>query len=72
MQRLANGGQGFGTNEVLPWETNQIIDAVQQYNQTLSTFPTVMIAGFLGFQKRPYFEASAAAQEAPMVGEPVA
>jgi LemA protein len=56
-----------GTENRISTERRRFNEVVQSYNQTLRTFPTVMIAGFFGFQQRPYFEASAAAQEAPKV-----
>lgn len=56
-----------GTENRISTERRRFNEVMQQYNQTLRTFPTVMIAGFFGFQQRPYFEATAAAQEAPKV-----
>lgn len=56
-----------GTENRISTERRRFNEVVQQYNQTLRTFPTVMVAGFVGFQQRPYFEATAAAQEAPKV-----
>lgn len=41
--------------------------AAQDYNTTRSRFPTVLIAGLLGFPAQPYFQADAAAQQAPKV-----
>src|SRR5205085_2019512 len=32
-------------------------DSVQRYNSKIQTFPTVIIAGMAGFQKREFFEA---------------
>lgn len=56
-----------GTENRISTERRRFNEVVQSYNSTLRTFPTVMIAGFFGFQQRPYFEASATAQEAPKV-----
>jgi LemA protein len=56
-----------GTENRISTERRRFNEVVQSYNSTLRTFPTVMIAGFFGFQQRPYFEATAAAQEAPKV-----
>jgi LemA protein len=56
-----------GTENRISTERRRFNEVVQSYNSTLRTFPTVMIAGFFSFQQRPYFEASAAAQEAPKV-----
>ncbi|MBF6604450.1 MAG: LemA family protein [Chloroflexi bacterium] len=40
---------------------------VLDYNQAIQTFPAVLIAGSLGFTKRDFFEAEAAAQDVPVV-----
>jgi len=56
-----------GTENRISTERRRFNEVVQSYNSTQRTFPTVMIAGFFGFQQRPYFEASVAAQEAPKV-----
>jgi len=56
-----------GTENRISVERRRFNEVVQSYNSTLRTFPTVMIAGFFGFQQRPYFEASAAAQATPKV-----
>lgn len=42
-------------------------DVANVYNKKIRAFPTVMFAGMLGFEKAEYFEASAAAQDAPVV-----
>ncbi|MGE3466389.1 MAG: LemA family protein [Pyrinomonadaceae bacterium] len=44
-------------------------DAVNAYNTTRNSFPTVITASLLGFQEQPYFEADAAARTAPSVGD---
>jgi LemA protein len=41
--------------------------AVQGYNRTIRQFPATLFAGMFGFDKKVYFEASGAAQEAPKV-----
>jgi LemA protein len=41
--------------------------AVQSYNTKVKSFPTVLIAGVLGFSPKPYFQADAGAQSAPKV-----
>ena len=38
------------------------------YNNKLQTFPTVIFANMLKFEKREYFEADEAAREVPKVG----
>ncbi len=42
-------------------------DAVQSYNTTIRTFPKSILAGIFGFEKLPFFEASAGAEQAPSV-----
>lgn len=43
-------------------------DAVLGYNTKLQTFPTVLFATLLKFDRREYFEADEAAREVPRVG----
>lgn len=42
-------------------------EAVQTYNVKIRSFPTRILAGMFGFEKKDLFEASAAAQDAPSV-----
>jgi len=42
-------------------------EAVQAFNVKIRTFPTNLIAGMFGFEKRELFEADEAAQNAPAV-----
>jgi LemA protein len=42
-------------------------DSVLNYNNKLQSFPTVIFANILKFQKREYFEADAASREVPRV-----
>ncbi|MDZ7372596.1 MAG: LemA family protein [candidate division KSB1 bacterium] len=56
-----------GTENRIAVERRRYNDAVREYNQTIRRFPTVLFAGLLGFQPRPYFEAPAEAQQAPRV-----
>jgi len=56
-----------GTENRISVARRRFNEAVQGYNTAQRSFPTVMIAGMFGFQQRPYFEASAQAQEAPKV-----
>lgn len=56
-----------GTENRITVARGRFNETVQGYNTKLLSFPTVMIAGMFGFQQRPYFEASAQAQEAPAV-----
>jgi LemA protein len=41
--------------------------SVLDYNQSIATFPSVLIAGPFGFQKREFFVAEAEAQNVPIV-----
>ena len=42
-------------------------EAVKPYNTKLRSFPTVMFAGILGFDKKPYYEAEEGSEKAPEV-----
>lgn len=42
-------------------------DAATEYNKAIKKFPTVIFAGMLGFEQVDLFEASADAQDAPVV-----
>lgn len=44
-------------------------EKAKEYNTYLRKFPNNIIAGFFNFDKKPYFEASEAAQEAPNIGD---
>jgi LemA protein len=44
-------------------------EKARDYNTHLRRFPNNIIANMFGFEKKPYFEASEAAQEAPNVGD---
>jgi LemA protein len=41
--------------------------AAQDYNTTRSRFPTVLVAGLMGFKEQPYFKADEGARQAPKV-----
>jgi LemA protein len=56
-----------GTENRLAVSRRDYNQAVQEYNTTRSRFPTVLIAGILGFQERPYFKADEGAKQAPKV-----
>ncbi|MFQ5637544.1 MAG: LemA family protein [bacterium] len=56
-----------GTENRITVERRRFNQTTQAFNQKVRTFPTNMIAGMFGFQNRPYFQASEAAQEAPKV-----
>ncbi|HXK62412.1 MAG TPA: LemA family protein [Acidobacteriota bacterium] len=56
-----------GTENRIAVERRRFNETVQTYNSSLRRFPTNIIAGLLGFEARPYFEAPGAAREAPEV-----
>ncbi|HEX3035430.1 MAG TPA: LemA family protein [Thermodesulfobacteriota bacterium] len=56
-----------GTENRIAVERRRFNEAAQAYNTTLRKFPENVVAGFFGFEKRPYFEAQAESQTAPRV-----
>ena len=56
-----------GTENRITVERRRFNEAAQAYNTTLRKFPDNVVAGFFGFEKRPYFEAQAESQTAPKV-----
>jgi LemA protein len=56
-----------GTENRIAVARKNFNDAVQAYNVKIKTLPTVFFAGFLGFQPKPYFQATAGAETAPAV-----
>ena len=56
-----------GTENRIAVERRRYNEAVVAFNTKLRTFPTVLIAGMLGFEKAELFEAPEAAAEAPKV-----
>lgn len=56
-----------GTENRIAVERKKFNEAVQDYNKSIRTFPRNIVAGMFGFEKRTYFEATAAAQTAPEV-----
>jgi len=56
-----------GTENRITTARRRFNEAVQGYNSTARAFPVNIIAGMFGFQQRPYFEATAEAQQAPRV-----
>jgi LemA protein len=56
-----------GTENRLATARRDYTLAAQEYNTTRSRFPTVLIAGLMGFKEQPYFQADAGAQQAPKV-----
>jgi len=56
-----------GTENRITVERGRFNAAVQAYNTKIRTLPTVFFAGLLGFQQKPYFQATAGADTAPAV-----
>src|SRR2546423_7562568 len=56
-----------GTENRLATTRRDYTLAAQDYNTTRSKFPTVLIAGLMGFKEQPYFQADQGAQTAPKV-----
>lgn len=56
-----------GTENRLATARRDYTLAAQQYNTTRNRFPTVLIAGLMGFKEQPYFQADPGAQTAPKV-----
>lgn len=50
-------------------ERNRYNEAARTYNTRLRRFPGNVLAGFLGFDKQPYFEADAGSENAPDVDD---
>lgn len=56
-----------GTENRISVERKTFNEVVQVYNTRLRRFPTNLIAGMFGFEKKPYFAAQAGAENAPEV-----
>src|SRR5215510_256021 len=56
-----------GTENRLATARRDYTLAAQDYNTTRNRFPTVMIAGLIGFKEQPYFKADEGARQAPKV-----
>lgn len=56
-----------GTENRIAVERRRYNETVRTFNQKVRSFPTNFIAGMFGFEKRDYFEAPEAAQQAPTV-----
>ncbi|MHB8305437.1 MAG: LemA family protein, partial [Vulcanimicrobiaceae bacterium] len=61
-----------GTENRIAVERRRYNDVARAFNTRRSTAPTVFIVGLFGsrFAKKPYFEATSAAQNAPQVTFP--
>ncbi|MFN2578794.1 MAG: LemA family protein [Pyrinomonadaceae bacterium] len=56
-----------GTENRLATSRRDYTLSAQDYNTMRSRFPTVLIAGLMGFKEQPYFQADPGAREAPKV-----
>ena len=56
-----------GTENRMAQSRKDYNESVQSYNTMRQTFPTVLIAGLMGFQDKPFFKADAEAKTAPKV-----
>lgn len=56
-----------GTENRISVARKDFNDAARTYNSSIRTFPNNIVAGFGGFQQRPYFEAQQGAENAPKV-----
>ncbi len=56
-----------GTENRISVERKKFNDTSKEYNTTIRNFPTNIISGICGFEKRPYFQAEAGTDKAPKV-----
>lgn len=56
-----------GTENRISVERRNFNEAAKAYNTAIRTFPRTVVASMAGFEKRPYFEAEAGANQAPKV-----
>ena len=56
-----------GTENRISVERRNFNEVAKSYNTSIRTFPRNLLAGILGFEKRPYFEAQEGADKAPEV-----
>ncbi|MDE7149087.1 MAG: LemA family protein, partial [Bacteroidales bacterium] len=56
-----------GTENRISVERKTFNEVVEVYNTRLRRFPTNLIAGMFGFEKKPYFAAQPGAETAPEV-----
>jgi LemA protein len=60
-------GQLEGTENRIAVERRRYNEVAREYNTARRSFPTVVVAGLLGFDEQPYFESDAGADQAPAV-----
>lgn len=56
-----------GTENRIAVERMRFNEAAQHFNTLRRTFPTVLVAGWMGFKEKAYFEADKAADKTPLV-----
>lgn len=56
-----------GTENRVAYSRNKYNEAVKTYNTAIRRFPTNIVAGMFGFDKKPLFEAQAGSEQAPTV-----
>ena len=56
-----------GTENRISVERKRFNDTAKEFNTKIRKFPTNIVAGMFGFEKRPYFEAEEEANKAPEV-----
>ncbi len=56
-----------GTENRISVERGRYNEAAQSFNTLRRTFPTVILAGWMGFKEKVYFEADKGAEKAPQV-----
>ncbi|MBY0426764.1 MAG: LemA family protein [Cytophagales bacterium] len=56
-----------GTENRITVERKKFNEVVQTYNTSIRRFPSNMLAGMFGFEKKGYFEAAQGAEKAPEV-----
>lgn len=56
-----------GTENRIATERKRFTDAVKEYNTSIKKFPTVIYAGWFGFEPKPQFKAEPGAEKAPEV-----
>lgn len=56
-----------GTENRIATERMRYTEAVKDYNTAIKKFPTVIYAGWFGFEAKPQFKAEAGAEKAPEV-----
>lgn len=56
-----------GTENRIAVARNRYNESVQEYNTYIRSFPSNLLAGMYGFERKPLFEASEGAENAPQV-----